>query len=123
MDTKQPNNKVVKNSHITIRVGLDANNVPTKIEWQAEDSPDTPEFKPCKAMLLSLFDQDYRDTYKIDLWTSELQIGEMNKFMYQTLRGLADTYHRATNNTEVANDMQKFVQYFGEQTEVTAKEE
>ena len=117
------NNQVVKSSDITIRVGLDAQNIPTTIEWQAQDSPDTPEFKACKAMLLAVFDEEYRDTYKIDLWTNQLQIGEMNKFMYQTLRGLADTYFRATNNKEVANDMRKFVQYFGEQTEVTAKEE
>lgn len=115
--------KVTKMSDITIRVGLDEANVPLDIAWKADDSPDTPEFKSCKAMLLSLFDEEYRDTYKIDLWTSQLQIGEMNKFMYQTLRALADTYYRATNNKEVANDMQKFVQYFGEQTEVTATEE
>lgn len=115
-------NKVAKTSDIICRVGLDENNVPVKIEWQAQDSPDTPTFKSSKAMLLSLFDEEFRDTYKIDLWTSELQIMEMNKFMFQTLKGLADTYYRATNNTELANDMRKFVQYFGEQAEVTAKE-
>jgi len=117
------NPKVVKTSKITCKVGLDAQNVPVKIEWQAQDSPDTPDFKESKAMLMAFFDKDYRDTYKIDLWTNELQVGEMNKFMYQTLRGLADTYFRATNNKEMANDMQKFVQYFGEKTEVTAPEE
>jgi gliding motility-associated protein GldC len=116
-------NKVVKTSDITCRVGLDTNNVPVKIEWKAQDSPDTPSYKESKAMLLSLFDSEFRDTYKIDLWTNELQIGEMNKFMYQTLKGLADTYFRATNNKEMANDMRKFVQYFGEQTEVVPKEE
>lgn len=116
-------NKVVKTSDITCRIGLDDQNVPVKIDWLAQDSPDTPEFKEAKAMLLAFFDKDYRDTYKIDLWTNELQIGEMNKFMYQTLRGLADTYFRATNNQEMANDMRKFVQYFGEKTEVTAPEQ
>lgn len=116
------NNQIVKSSEITCKVGLDKDNVPIKIEWKAEDSPDTPDFKEAKAMLLAFFDKDYRDTYKIDLWTSELQIDEMNKFMYQTLRGLSDTYFKATNNTEVANDMRKFVQYFGEKTEVTAPE-
>ncbi len=123
MDSNKSDEKVVKVSDIIIRVGLDESNVPLNIEWKADDSPDTPEFKSCKAMLLSLFDEEYRDTYKIDLWTSKLQIGEMNKFMYQTLVALADTYYRATNNIEVANDMQKFVQYFGEQTEVTASNE
>ena len=113
---------IEKTSDITLRISLDKDNIPAKIEWQAQDSPDTPDFKEAKAMLLSVFDMDYKDTYKIDLWTNELQINEMNKFMYQTLRGLADTFYRSTNNTELANDMRKFVQYFGEQTEVTAPE-
>jgi hypothetical protein len=41
--------------------------------------------------------------------------------MYQTLRGLADTYYRATQNRELATDMQQFVQYFGEKTEILPK--
>lgn len=116
-------NKVVKTSDIVYKIGLNDQNIPVKIEWKADDSPDTPDYKECKAVLLSLFDKDHRDTYKIDLWTTELQVAEMDKFMYQTLRGLADTYYKATNNTELANDMQRFVQYFGEKTEVAPKEE
>jgi gliding motility-associated protein GldC len=116
-------NTVARTSDITCRIGLDDKDVPVKIEWQAEDSNDASNFKECKAMLLSLFDKDYRDTYKIDLWTSELQVGEMDKFMYQTLKGLCDTYHNATKNTELANDFQKFIQYFGEKTELVPKED
>jgi len=41
--------------------------------------------------------------------------------MYQTLRGLADTYRNATNNSKLANDMQKFVEYFGQETEIIPK--
>ena len=116
-------NKVVRSSDITCKIGLDGKNVPIKIEWKAQDSPDTPDFKESKAMLLAFFDKEHRDTYKIDLWTSELQVSEMNKFMYQTLKGLADTYFRATNNKEMANDMRKFVEYFGEKTEVAVPKE
>ena len=74
-------------------------------------------------MLLAVFDKEHKDTYKIDLWTNELQINEMDKFMYQTLKGLADTYYRATNNEELANDMRKFIQYFGEKAELITPEE
>lgn len=115
------NETVVKESDIIVRIGLDKENLPTEIHWFAEDSPDTPVFQPCKAMLLSLFDKESLDTLKIDLWTSEMQVAEMDKFMYQTLRGLADTYFRSTNNRELANEMQRFVQYFGERTEVLPK--
>ncbi|MCH2046828.1 MAG: gliding motility protein GldC [Saprospiraceae bacterium] len=113
--------EITKQTQIQLQVGLDAENVPQKIHWYAEDSPDTPKPQECKAILLSLFDKEHRDTLKIDLWTEELQVNEMDKFMYQTLRGLADTYYRATNNQELANEMQKFVMYFGQKTEVLPK--
>ena len=77
--------------------------------------------KTCKAMLLSFFDEDTRDTLKIDLWTKEMQVVEMDRFFYQNLRAMADTYFRATKNQELANHMQQFANYFGEKTEVIPK--
>lgn len=111
-----------KQKLITLQVNLNEENVPEAIYWHAQDSPDTPEPLACKAFLLSLFDAEHRDTYKIDLWTKELQVGEMDKFMFQTLRGLADTYYNSTKNKDLAEDMRKFVQYFGEKTEVLPKD-
>ena len=73
-------------------------------------------------MLLSLFDADHQETLKIDLWTTEMQVNEMDRFVYQSLRGIAETYFRATNNKDLASDMQQFVRYFGEQTEILPKE-
>lgn len=114
---------VVKTSDIKVTVGLDEDNIPVDLKWLAEDGNPTNEAKDAKGMLLSLFDAASMDTFKIDLWTTELQVNEMDRFMYQTLRGLADTYFKATKNTALANDMQKFTQYFGEQTELIKKEE
>ena len=74
-------------------------------------------------MLLSLFDRKTLETQKIDLWTHDMQVMEMDRFFYQTLRGLADTYFRATQNKDLAIEMQKFVHYFGEKTEVLPKPE
>ena len=106
--------------NIVISVGLDAKNVPVHMEWQA-DASSSKEPVECKAMLLSLFDKEHRDTLKIDLWTNEMQVAEMDRFFYQTLRGLADTYFNATKNHKLANEMRHFVEYFGEQTEVLPK--
>ncbi len=115
--------QIARIAKIELRVGLDAEQVPVFIDWHAEDSPDTPTAQECKAMLLSIFDKNHRDTYKIDLWTQEMQVNEMDKFMFQTLRALADTYYRATNNRELANEMQGFVQYFGEKTKIIVPQE
>lgn len=103
------------NSDIKISVELDEKKIPKKIELLASDSPDGKP-KEMKSFMLSLFEKDTLDTLKIDLWTKEMQISEMDMFMYQTLKSLADTYNRATKNTPLANDMMKFATYFGEQT-------
>lgn len=114
-------NKVSKTSTLTIEIGLNEQNIPVEMKWQSTDHPDGPAPQEAKAMLLSLFDDAHKDTYKIDLWTQSMQVLEMDRFFYQTLRGLADTYYKATQNKQLAADMQRFVQYFGEQTEVVPK--
>lgn len=105
-----------KHSRITIDVGLDDTNTPASIRWAASDNPAGTAPQDCKAMLLALFDQNTKETLKIDLWTKEMQVVEMDRMMYQTLRGLADTYFRATQNKDLANQMQQFVYYFGQAT-------
>lgn len=113
--------EIKKHSNITITVGLDEKNTPASIKWQADDAPDAQTPQECKAFLLSIFDKDHRDTLRIDLWTEEMQVVEMDRFMFQTLKGLADTYYRATQNKELASAMQSFIQYFGEKTEIIPK--
>ncbi len=110
--------KIVRYSDIVIKVGLDEDNTPVEISWLAQDNPAGMEPQICKAFLLSIFDEVNKDTLKIDLWTNEMQVIEMDRFMYQTLRGMADTYLRSTNNKELSDQMQQFIQYFGEKTEI-----
>ncbi|MBI5914101.1 MAG: gliding motility protein GldC [Bacteroidetes bacterium] len=111
-----------KSSQIRITVHLDGNNMPTAIDWDADDRSPGAAPLACKAMLLSLFERETLDTMKIDLWTNDMQVNEMDRFVFQTLRGLADTYFKATQNRELAVDMQRFVQYFGEKTEILRSE-
>lgn len=105
--------KKLKEKEITVTIGLDDTNMPEKIVWNATDNEAPQE---CKAMLLSLFDKDHRDTYKIDIWTKEMQVVEMDRMMYQTLKALADTYFRATKNNKLASQLKQFAEYFGEET-------
>jgi gliding motility-associated protein GldC len=116
------NNEIVKTSDITIRVGLNSERTPVKIEWSASDMHPQGVFEECKAMSVALFDKDHRDTLRIDLWTKELQVMEMDRFMFQLLRTLSDTYLKATQNKEMAEDLARFAQYFGEKTEIIPKE-
>jgi len=109
--------KINKKSTIYLEIGLDEDSVPAQIKWKSDDKVGN-DFVEAKAFLLSIFDKEHRDTLKIDLWTKEFQIEEMDRMMYYTLKGLADSYHKATNNKELANEMQKFIQYFGERTKI-----
>jgi gliding motility-associated protein GldC len=114
---------IVKTSNIDIEIGLNENKHPESIKWKSTDNPNGTEYTEAKAMMLSIFDKEYKDTFKIDLWTTEMQVVEMDRFFFQSLRAMADTYHRATQNTQLANDMQLFVDYFGKQTGIIVEDE
>jgi gliding motility-associated protein GldC len=114
------NNEIAKSSDITIRVSLNAEQVPLKIEWGASDRNEG-LLEECKAMAVALFDKEHRDTLRIDLWTKEMQVLEMDRFVYQILRSLSQTYFKATQNKELSEDMAKFAHYFGEKTEIVPK--
>lgn len=107
----------MKKSEIKITVSLNDENQPTGIEWSAE-SPEGPQVRASKAMLLSLFDKESLETFKIDLWTLDLQVAEMDRLMFHTLRALTETYHTATKNDELASQMKSFVDHFGKFTKI-----
>lgn len=113
--------KVLQTKNIQIQVGLDEQNIPVHLQWLADDQQGSAQ--ECKAFLLSMFDKESKDTLKIDLWTNEMQVVEMDRFFYQTLRALADTYYKATGNQALAGHMQQFATYFGESTEIIPKSE
>lgn len=106
---------MAKKSEIKFEVSLDENNVPEKIFWYAQDGQKESE---AKAFLLSVLDKDTKDTLKLDLWTKDLQIDEMDKLMFNTFNSLADTYFNSTNNEALASQIKNFAQFFGEETEI-----
>ena len=119
---KNMSTEVKKTSDIKVTVGLNGQNVPVRITWEAEDNPNANGAQEVKAVMLSFFDKETKDTLKIDLWTQDMQVIQMDRFIFQTLRAIADTYYRATQNKELANEMQRFVTYFGEKTEIIPKQ-
>lgn len=111
----------MKKETIAINVELDESNVPSKLTWTSSDNPVGQKVDEAKAFLLSIFSKDQMDTLKIDLWTKEMQVSEMDRLFYNTLKGLAETYHKATNNNQLSSDMARFAQYFGEETDILPK--
>ncbi|MCC6816570.1 MAG: gliding motility protein GldC [Saprospiraceae bacterium] len=106
-----------KSSEVLIKVDLDKDNIPEKITWKASESNEG-STAIAKAILVSIFEDETKDTLKLDLWTKEMQVQEMDRFMYHTIKAMSETYSKATNNHALANDMMKFAQYFGEKVEL-----
>lgn len=98
-------------STIQIDVELDEQKVPSTIEWKATDNTsDRPQ--QAKAMMLSLWDGADKSALRIDLWTQKMMIDEMADFYYQTLMTMADTFQRATRQTELTDEMKTFAKDF-----------
>jgi len=101
-----------RTAEIRLIVDLDADNLATRIVWQAADVPGGPS--QCHSLLLSLWDAEKKTTAAIDLWTRNMTVDDMNAFFYQVLHKMADTYRRATKNESVAQSISEFAHEFGD---------
>lgn len=101
----------MQKSTITIDVHLDEGKVPSQIEWSASNST-ADEAQKAKAMMLAFWDGADKSAMRIDLWTQDMMVDEMADFFYQTLMTMAETYNRATRQTELVEDMKQFAKTF-----------
>lgn len=102
----------MKKSEINIKVTLDDNHIPEKIEWSSTDTGE--KNSECKALMLSLWDAKENNTLRVDLWTKELMLDEMKHFFFQSLITMSDTYEKATNDAETAEEIRAFSKKIGE---------
>ncbi len=93
-------------STIQLQVSLDDKKIPEDIRWSASEQAGTT--RQAKAFLLSLWDGQEKTALRIDLWTKNMMVDEMDDFFYQTFVTLADTYQRATQHTELAGEIREF---------------
>ena len=98
-------------STITIDVQLDKDKVPENIAWSATDSS-VENMQKAKALMVSFWDGAEKTALRIDLWTKEMMVDEMADFFYQTIMTMGDTYRRATQHDELADDMKNFAKEF-----------
>ena len=60
-----------------------------------------------------------KTTAAIDLWTRDTSIDDMNLHFYQVFHKMADTYLRATKNSDVAKLIHEFGEGFGKRLGLT----
>ncbi|MDG1147555.1 MAG: gliding motility protein GldC [Crocinitomicaceae bacterium] len=108
--------KIVKSSEITVKVGLNSNNLPIGMKWTATDGDIVDA--PAKAMMLSMWDHSQNNTMKIDLWTKDMSVEEMKQFFHQTLLTMADSFEKATGEQNICEDLRDYCYHFAEKMEI-----
>jgi gliding motility-associated protein GldC len=103
-------------SKIEITIGLDENKIPEKLNWSAQDG--AIKNAETKAILLSVWDPEKKDTLKVDLWTKDMPVDEMKQFFHQTLVSMASSFESATNDEKMSATMRDFCDYFAEKLEL-----
>ena len=87
----------MKKSEIKFVVELDKDNIPEKIQWDA-DEKEQPGLTETKSISLSLWDHENKSTMRIDLWSKDMPMDEMKHFYIDCLGGLAQSVLNATGD-------------------------
>ncbi|WP_164108859.1 MULTISPECIES: gliding motility protein GldC [Sphingobacterium] len=111
----------MKTAEIKLNVELDENNVPEIIQWSSTDG-ETSDTLPAKAMFLALWDAQYKNSLRIDLWTKDMPYDEMKRFFYETMQTMGDSFLRASGGDPMAEkvigDLRDYCAHFAEKMEV-----
>lgn len=103
----------MKKAEIKITVELDDNNVPETMMWESTDSA-TQEQVAVKSMMLALWDHNYKNSLRIDLWTKDMPVDEMKRFFYETLQTMGDSFLKATGETLIVEDLRDYCAHFAD---------
>lgn len=107
----------MKKAEIKLTVELDDNNVPERITWESTDA-ENKEQLDTKAMILALWDHQYKNSLRIDLWTKDMPVDEMKRFFYETLQTMGDSFLRATGEKNIVEDLRDYCAHFAEKMEI-----
>ncbi len=103
-------------SEISIEVTLDENKVPEEMVWSAEDGGISK--KHTKALMLSVWDATQQESLRVDLWTKDMPLDQMQVFFHQSLVSMASTYQRATGDERMSNALRDFCEFFAEERDM-----
>lgn len=99
----------MKESTIQFKVVLDAQNVPEKIEWDATDKPQEGSTET-KAVSISLWDHQQKNTLRIDLWSKDMPVDDMKRFYIDCIGGLAQSALSATGDEVMSQQINELCQ-------------
>ena len=94
----------MKESEIKFKIALDKDNVPEQIMWDA-DEKDTPGYSETKSVSLSLWDQENKNTLRIDLWAKDMPVDEMKRFYVDCIGGISQTLLNSTGDEYMSTEI------------------
>lgn len=112
----------MKKSEIKFTITLDDQNVPEKINWDATDNPNE-GLEEAKCISISVWDHFHKGTMKIDLWTKDMPVNEMKRFVIETLGGLGETIMTATGDEKMVLEIEDLCQRLSQHVEEQIRRE
>jgi len=110
----------MKKAEIKITVELDEKNVPENILWESSDAENKDQMA-AKSMMLALWDHNYKNSMRIDLWTKDMPVDEMKRFFYETLQTMGDSFLRATGEQNIVEDLRDYCAHFADKMGINTK--
>ncbi len=96
----------MKHSTIKFEIELDNNNVPEKIRWDATDKQEA-GLSETKTISIALWDQEQKNTLRIDLWTKDMPVDDMKRFYVDCIGGLSQSVLSATGDEYMSTEMRQ----------------
>ena len=101
------NQKIEHESEIRLKVGLDTHRNPVRLTWTAEEGGIEPD-REVKAFFLTTWDKKENNSMRMDLWTTEFMVEEMQAMVFQHLMSMADVVDRSTGDEKSAQSLRQF---------------
>lgn len=87
----------MKESEINFKITLDEQSIPEKIVWNATDG-DFDDLRPTKAISISTWDHQTKNSLRMDLWTKDMPVDEMKRFYIDCIGGLGQSLLSSTGD-------------------------
>lgn len=103
---------------LKFEVELDENHLPLNIKMKSGDSIKNKEL--LKALMVSAWASETKETLRIDLWTKDMPVSEMFIMYHQTMMSMAATLEKSTGQSKLAAALRDYCDFFSEQTQIKA---
>ena len=100
--------------NIKFQVELDENYLPINIDMHADDSAANQD--NIKALMISAWAANTKETLRIDLWTKDMPIHDMFIMYHQTMMAMANSLEKATGKDKLAGALRDYCNFFAEKT-------